>query len=198
MRAKETALLLIEFQNEFCKAGGKLHDAVKGEIERQGVIDNACKVTDAARHKGCLVVHSPFVFDRDWVEAHAVGGIIAEAGKAGAFRPGEWGTQIIDELSPRDADLVLEGKKALSAFAYTDLQRELEERGIKDTVVMGFVNNGCVEATARSAYDYGYRVTLIKDAVAGTDPDNQVYLEREIVPIIGQAMTADEFVTSLE
>jgi nicotinamidase-related amidase len=29
MKAKETAVVLIEFQNEFCKEGGKLHDGVK-------------------------------------------------------------------------------------------------------------------------------------------------------------------------
>jgi nicotinamidase-related amidase len=38
MKAKETAVVLIEFQNEFCKAGGKLYDGVKGEINRQGTI----------------------------------------------------------------------------------------------------------------------------------------------------------------
>jgi nicotinamidase-related amidase len=34
MKAKETAVVLIEFQNEFCKEGGKLHDGVKGRCKR--------------------------------------------------------------------------------------------------------------------------------------------------------------------
>ncbi len=52
MKAKETAVVLIEFQNEFCKVGGKLHDGVKGEINRQGTISNAVKLAEGARKKG--------------------------------------------------------------------------------------------------------------------------------------------------
>jgi nicotinamidase-related amidase len=63
MKAKETAVVLIEFQNEFCKEGGKLHDGVKGEIDRQNTIPNAVKLSEGARKKGALVIHSPFVFN---------------------------------------------------------------------------------------------------------------------------------------
>jgi hypothetical protein len=52
MKAKETAVVLIEFQNEFCKEGGKLYDGVKGEIARQNTIPNAAKLAEAAREKG--------------------------------------------------------------------------------------------------------------------------------------------------
>ncbi len=32
MKADKTAVVLIEFQNEFCNKGGKLHDQVTDEI----------------------------------------------------------------------------------------------------------------------------------------------------------------------
>ena len=34
MKASQTAVVLIEFQNEFCKEGGKLHGLVKDELAR--------------------------------------------------------------------------------------------------------------------------------------------------------------------
>ena len=47
MKAKETAVVLIEFQNDFCKEGGKLHGGVQAELSRQNTIPNAAiKLTD--------------------------------------------------------------------------------------------------------------------------------------------------------
>lgn len=34
MRVASTAVLLVEFQKEFCSEGGAFHDAVRDEIER--------------------------------------------------------------------------------------------------------------------------------------------------------------------
>lgn len=55
MKAAETAVILIEFQNDFCKEGGKLHELVKGEIARKNTVKNAVELTRIAREKGCLV-----------------------------------------------------------------------------------------------------------------------------------------------
>ena len=76
MKAKETAVVLIEFQNDFCKQGGKLHDGVKGELERQNTIPNAMKLAEGARKKGATVIHSPFVFNEKYFEDHQIKGIV--------------------------------------------------------------------------------------------------------------------------
>jgi len=198
MKAKETAVILIEFQNDFCKEGGKLYGLVKDEIARQGTIENGAKLAKAAREKDCLIVHSPFVFDEQWVENKGVCGIVANVKESGAFRAGEWGAEIIDELKPAEGDLILEGKRALSACTNTGLSEILEVRGIKNIVCAGFLSNVCVEATARSAYDLGYQVRVVKDATAAGSKENQEYVEKEIYPILGGAMTVNEFIESVE
>jgi len=198
MKAKETALILIEFQNEFCKEGGKLYDVVKDEIARIGTIDNGAKLAAAAREKGCLIVHSPFIFDGTWVDEKCVCGIIAGAKEGGAFRPGDWGTDFIDEMKPAKGDVVLEGKRALSGFTNTDLEKLLKKHNIKNVVCAGFLSNVCLEATARSAYDRGYQVCVVKDASASGSKDNQEYVEREVYPLLGTSMTVDEFIDILE
>jgi nicotinamidase-related amidase len=198
MKAQETAVTFIEFQNDFCKKGGKLYDLVKDEIERQGTIENAARALKAAREKGCLIVHSPFVFDEQWVDEKCVSGVIANIKECGAFRPGEWGTECIDELKPEPGEVVLEGKRALSGFTNTGLAEILEERGIKNMICAGFLSNACVEATARSAYDLGYQVRVLKDATGATSMENQDFVEREAYPLLGGAVTVDELIESLD
>lgn len=198
MKASETAVVLIEFQNEFCKPGGKLYEAVKEEMHRQRTVENAVRLAEGARAKGCLILHSPFVFDEGWQSTHCGRGILAKAKEAGAFRPAAWGTALIDELKPAPTDLVLEGKRALSRFTHTRLEEILKEKGIKNVATAGFLTNVCVEATSRLAYDRGFNVILIKDATAATSRANQEYVEREVAPVLGTAMTVDEFLACLE
>lgn len=198
MNASETAVVLIEFQNDFCKEGGKLFDLVKEELARQGTIPHAVKLAEQARKKGCLVIHCPFVYDEKWAGDCQVCGIIAEAGANDAFQPGAWGAKLIDELQPAESDEVLAGKRALSGFTNTELEELLKQRGVKNVVLAGFLSNVCVEATARSAYDRGFRVQVIRDATAATSKENQEYVEREIYPILGGSITVDEFLAQLD
>ena len=60
----ETALVMIEYQNEFTTEGGALHDAVKDCMEKTGTIENSKKVMDAARSAGCQIIHAPIMFDK--------------------------------------------------------------------------------------------------------------------------------------
>jgi len=198
MKAKETAVLLIEFQNEFCRPDGKLNGIVKDEIARLNTIGNAVKLAKEARAKGALIIHSPFVMDASWVDTHCMSGIVKGAKDGGAFTPGAWGTELIDELKPQPGDVVLTGKRALSGFAHTELKQILDQHKIKNVVCAGFLANVCVEATARSAYDLGFHVTVARNAVASGAKTTQDYVDKEIYPILGQALTVDELVAALD
>jgi len=198
MKAQETAVVFIEFQNEFCKDGGKLHDLVKDEMARLDTIGNGAKLLKVAREKGSLVIHCPFVFDEKWADEKCVCGILAGANENGAFRPGAWGTEIIDEMKVEDGETVLEGKHALSGFTNTGLAEILQKNNIKNVVCSGFLSNVCVESTARSAYDLGYKVYIAKDASASGAESNQEYVEEQIYPLLGEALTVDEIAGQLE
>jgi nicotinamidase-related amidase len=198
MKAKETAVVMIEFQNEFCNPDGKLYGMVKDELQRQNTIANAVKLVKGARAKGCKIVHVPFVFDEKWASEHCVAGIIGGAGAGGAFRPGAWGTEFINELKPEKGDVVLDNKRALSSFSHTKLEGILKEHGVKNVVCAGFLSNVCVEATARTAYDQGFQVTVVKNATAAGSQANQEYVEKEVYPILGCALTVDEFLKALD
>ncbi|MBN2291090.1 MAG: cysteine hydrolase [Pirellulales bacterium] len=198
MKAAETAVVLIEFQNDFCREKGALYELVKNELARQGTIANAVRLAEESRKKGCLLIFCPFVYDAAWVDEKCVCGLIGGAAESGALHPGGWGVKWIDEIQPAEGEPVLEGKHALSGFTNTQLEQILEEHNIRNVVTAGFLSNVCVEATSRSAYDRGYNVRVIRDATAATSQANQEYVEREIYPILGGSMTVDEFIAELE
>jgi ureidoacrylate peracid hydrolase len=198
MKAKETAVVLIEFQNDFCKAGGKLYDGVKGELARQNTIPNAVKLAEGARKKGAMVIHSPFIFNEKYFEDHRMLGIVKAVADGNALREGTWGAGIIDELKPQEKDKVLSGKCTLCGFNNTNLEKLLKENHIKNVVIGGFLTNFCVESTARTAYDKGYAVTIMKDATAANSKEEQNHSEEKIFPLLGQTLSVDQFLEQLE
>ena len=60
---KKTAVVFIEYQNEFTTEGGKLHEAVKGTMG--GMISTSAGVAEAARAAGATVMHAPISFKED-------------------------------------------------------------------------------------------------------------------------------------
>ena len=198
MKAKETTVVLIEFQNDFCKEGGKLYEGVKSEIARQNTIPNAVKLAEGARKKGAMVYHSPFIFNEEYFEDHQMQGIVKAVADGGALREGTWGAEIIDELKPQEGDKVVSGKCTLCGFNNTNLENLLKENNIKNVVIGGFLTNFCVESTAHTAYDKGYGVTIMKDATATNSKEEQNHSEEKIFPMLGQTLSVDQFLDQLE
>jgi len=198
MKANETALILIEFQNDFCKRNGKLYALVADEIARNNTIANAARLLEGARKKGVNIIHCPFVLDREWAAPKNFEGILKGVVDGDVFAPNSWGGAIIDELSPREGETVLVGKRALNGFVHTNLGAILAERGIKNVGVAGFLTNVCAQATAWGAYDLGYRTRLIPSACGATSREIQEFVEKEVCPLFGGAPTVDEFLAEIE
>ena len=59
---KRTAVVLIEFQNDFTSEGGALHEAVSPVMEQTGMLENTRALVDAARAAGATIVHAPITF----------------------------------------------------------------------------------------------------------------------------------------
>jgi nicotinamidase-related amidase len=59
---KETALVLIEYQNEFLSEGGKLYEPLKECLDHTNMIQNSAKLTKVARDKGVAIFHVPIMF----------------------------------------------------------------------------------------------------------------------------------------
>ena len=198
MDPKTTALVLIEFQNDFTREGGTLHGAVAEVMGAAGTLDHGQQALEAAHAAGATVIHSPISFQPGYFEitSHPYG-ILKGVVDSTSLVKGTWGCQIDDSMAPADGDIVLEGKRGLDAFASTNLDFILRSKGIQTIVLAGFLTNCCVESTMRSAYEKGFEVYTLTDAVGATSlPEHENAIAYDY-PMFSKPMKTDEFVTAL-
>jgi nicotinamidase-related amidase len=196
---KTTAVVLIEFQNDFTSGGGALHGAVEGVMASTNMLENTKRVADEARAAGATVIHAPISFADGYHEItdHPYG-ILAGVVDSKAFVKGTWGADIVDELAPQPDDIVIEGKRGLDTFASTNLDFILRSKGIKTVALGGFLTNCCVESTMRSAYEKGFDVVTLTDCVAATSqPEHENAIQYDY-PMFSRPMTSEEFTSSLQ
>ena len=79
------------------------------------------------------------------------------------FRPGQPGNAFKDEVIPRAGETVV-AKRTNSAFIATDLESRLRAAGHDTLVIVGWLTNNSVEATARMAGNLGFNTYLVSDA----------------------------------
>ena len=196
---KRTAVVLIEYQNDFTSEGGVLHDAVSGVMESTGMLDNTRTLVEAARAAGATIVHAPITFAPGYGElsAHPYG-ILKGVVDSTAFVKGEWGAEIVDALAPQQGDVVVEGKRGLDTFATTNLDFMLRSKGITTIALGGFLTNCCVESTMRSGYEKGYRVITLSDCVAATSPEEHDNAIKFDYPMFSEVMSSGDFADELQ
>jgi nicotinamidase-related amidase len=196
---KRTAVVLIEYQNDFVSEGGALHGAVKDVMEETRMLDNTRRLVAAARSAGATIVHAPIAFAPGYGELsdHPYG-ILKGVVDSTAFVKGEWGAEIADALAPQAGDLVVEGKRGLDTFATTNLDFILRARGITTIALGGFLTNCCVESTMRTGYEKGYEVITLSDCVAATSTEEHENAIRFDFPMFSDVMTSDAFADELQ
>jgi ureidoacrylate peracid hydrolase len=193
-----TAIVLIEYQNDFTSEGGALHGAVEEVMNKTDMLAKTVRVADAARTSGATIMHAPITFKPGYGEiSNHPYGILKGVVDGNAFVKGEWGAEIVDDLAPHDDDIVVEGKRGLDTFASTNLDFMLRSKGIKTVVLGGFLTNCCVESTMRSAYENGYEVLTLTDCVAGTSVEEHENAITYDYPMFSKPTTADEFIADL-
>lgn len=198
MQPGATAVVLIEYQNDFTTEGGALHEAVKPVMQSTGMLGNTAKTVERARQAGALIVHAPISFAPDYRELSPKPyGILAGVVGAKAFRKGGWGAEIVDLLTPQDMDVVIEGKRGLDAFATTNLDFILRQRGVGTIALCGFLTNCCVESTMRTGYEKGYDVVTLTDCTATVSEEAQRTATGTNYPMFSRPMTHDAFLAEL-
>src|ERR1039458_3483567 len=205
---KKTAIVLIEPQNDFLSEGGTMYAFIRDQLAERDVIANLQDLLSRARGTVAKIFYVPFHgFEPGFPELKKGGpaydglrgleiDMVADWGR-GAWLKGTPGPEIISELTPEKGDVIVEGKQALDAFHSTALDYLLRANEIEFVAFTGFHTNWCVESSARSAYDKGYRVIVISDCTATDTEEEQNYAETRIFPKIGTVMTHEEFLDAV-
>jgi nicotinamidase-related amidase len=111
--------------------------------ETQTIIHNIGVALEKARKQGTPVI---------WVQ-HSDDELV--------FGSSDW--QIVSELNPAQSEIRI-NKHFNSAFEQTELEETLTMLKATHIVLAGAATNWCIRATAHSALDRGYDLTLIEDA----------------------------------
>ena len=174
----EVALLLIDFQKDFCHPDGYLAK-VGGDIEHaQTAVKKVMPVLEAARNAGVMVFHTreghrPSLIDlskyKKWRSclAGAEIGMTSQTGSKFLVR-GSPGWEIIPELAPIEGEEVFDGP-GYDKFMHTDLEHCLRCAGIKYLIVAGLTTEVCVSSTIRGATERGLECILVADGTAGSE-----------------------------
>jgi ureidoacrylate peracid hydrolase len=198
MDPKKTAVVLIEYQNDFASEGGTLHGAVKGVMEKTNMLKNTVDTVKKAREAGCTIVFAPITFKAGYKElSDEPYGILKGVVDSKSFIQGSWGAAIVDVLTPQPGDIVIEGKRGLDGFATTNLDFILRSRGIETMALGGFLTNCCVESTMRTGYEKGYQVITLKDCTAALSDEEQKLAIEKNYPMFSRPMNHDEFLGEL-
>lgn len=107
-----------------------------------------------------------------------------ETGRRNIPFPPDW-TELVPELGQQPEDLRVT-KYRVGAFIGTGLDAMLRDRGVTQVMLAGVSTSGGVEATARSAYDLGYNVAMVVDAMTDQSEEAHQFNVEKVFPKIGE------------
>jgi nicotinamidase-related amidase len=104
--------------------------------------------------------------------------------------------EFVPELAQQPSDAIVT-KQRWGAFLGTTLDDDLRGRGVTQIVLAGIATSIGVESTARSAYDLGYNVALVVDAMTDRDAEAHRHSIERIFPRLGETATTGELLKLL-
>jgi nicotinamidase-related amidase len=110
--------------------------------------------------------------------------------------PADW-TEIVPELGQQPGDYIV-SKQRVGAFIGTSLHETLRKRQVTQVFLTGIATSLGVESTARSAYDYGYNVVTVADAMTDRDAEAHQLSVQKIFPRISETATTDNVLKLLK
>jgi nicotinamidase-related amidase len=172
------ALIVIDLQKGIV-AMQTVHPA--GEI-----ISRSAQLARAFRQRGLPVV---------LVNVTAVAPGRTDAEKPKFSPPPDW-TDLVPELDQQPSDHIV-SKQRVGAFIGTSLNDYLRQRGVTQVFLTGIATSNGVEATARSAYDYGYNVVIVVDAITDRNAEAHSYSVEKTFPRLAETDTTENVLKQL-
>jgi nicotinamidase-related amidase len=109
--------------------------------------------------------------------------------------PPDW-ADLVPELNRQPSDYAVT-KHQIGAFYGTALERILRRAGVTQVFLTGIATSMGVEASARNAYDHGYHVVLVEDAMSDLSEQGHKHAIEVTFPRIGEVTTTDAVLAKL-
>ncbi len=192
---KNSALVLIEYQNEWLAKDAKLDFLMEDKKQFNHSVKASKEVLAYARKINMPIIHVPLIVSDDYRE---FGKEKAKLGlRAVIQKVGTWKGKSKDfhkDFKPLENEFIVSGRVGASAFAGSNLQAILSNNEIKNLYFIGYATNVCVESSFRQAHDLGYNSYVIDDATSAFSKEQKEFFLKEIVHHFGASLKANEFV----
>jgi ureidoacrylate peracid hydrolase len=161
----QTALLVIDMQNDFCAEGGYIESVVgKNAAACRAAAEPIATLVATARTAGVPVYWVRADYRLEKLPAGMAARFAAQGKGRVCCEPDSWGAAFY-HCAPAPGESVVT-KHCYSGFIGTDLEARLRARGARTLVFAGVQTNVCVETTLRDAYSLGFNVVVAADCVA--------------------------------
>jgi ureidoacrylate peracid hydrolase len=176
----QTAVLVVDMQNDFGSEGGMFHRAGIDISMIQRAVAPTAATLKAARSAGIKIVYLKMAFHPDLSDAggpespnrvrHLRLGV-GQSARSPTGAPSRllirdtWNTDIVPQLAPHAGDIVIY-KHRFSGFYQTDLDAKLKSLRVRYMIVTGCTTSVCVESTIRDAMFRDYSCVLLEDCTA--------------------------------
>jgi ureidoacrylate peracid hydrolase len=176
----QTAVLVVDMQNDFGSKGGMFDRAGIDISGIQKAVDPTARVLAAARKAGIKIIYLKMGYKPDLSDLGApdsvnrVRHLRAGVGEKVVGPDGQesrilirdtWNTEIVAELKPEPDDDVIY-KTRFSGFFRTDLDARLKRLGVKSLIITGCTTSICVDSTVRDAMFRDYLCVLLADCMS--------------------------------
>ncbi|HZX33487.1 MAG TPA: cysteine hydrolase [Rhodocyclaceae bacterium] len=204
-----TAMLITDPQNEFLREDGKLYGLLAENLKELGTIDNIEKLMKAAKKQGIVLAVDPLVYtklDGSWAHAGALQRQLLDMKALHRGSPNDpkgfegSGADFYDRYKPyiNDGKTVVVAPHKMYGPESNDLIYQLRSRGIDTVVLGGMVANLCVDSHMRALMENGFKVYVVKDAVAAPGPDAYKAALVNYGMIANGVLTTDEALKAID
>ncbi|KAL9190232.1 hypothetical protein ACHAXT_007443 [Thalassiosira profunda] len=175
----DTALVVIDPQNDFLSEGGVVWDLVKDSVAEHDTITHITELFQAAEENGYYAFISPHYYyphDKDWEIEGTIEGVMHDIGmfdRAGPLSLENFegsGADWVDVFKPyiigKENVVVTNPHKVYGPEA-NDLGLQMRKRKIDKVILSGMSANLCVESHMRELIEQGFEVFVVEDATAG-------------------------------
>jgi len=159
IKKSKSAILLIEFQNQWTQEGF-YNRLIRKQLDSRNVLENTKTLVDRARKQGIKIIHAPLIINperkKGWLAFITFGKV---------FTKGTQKSEISDGLFKK-GDLIIKGRYAFDAFIGSDLETILKENNFEDVFVCGFTTDQCVAKTMKTMIKKKINAYLVSDCTA--------------------------------
>ena len=195
-----TAMLVVELQNDLAHPSladakglsGKLAAAVRD----RGILPRLADLLERCRRAGVPVLYA--TKERHPSIPTPTGpGIYRAAGSAPKLVTGTWGAQVLDEIAPRESDIVFARYTSIDPSYGSEIWNVLANLGATTLIVAGISTTLAVEGVVRAAANRALRAVVVEDCCASFPEEWHRFSADNILPLIADVVPAAEVAAAL-